>query len=108
MNYDFWRTERKKDLKLGRLAAAKSLDIPLDDDMNIISNKSGISTAAFLGAMGLTGGLAVLVPLLLPLLQQKPSTPISPVVQQKPIDSSYNVRFFNSDGDLINIPQKKE
>lgn len=98
--YEFWKTQKEKTHNLYLKAAHKALDIP-EDDMNI-NVKKGISTAAFLGAMFLTGGLATGIPLLMNFLQQPT------VSQQKPIDSEYEVRHYNMDGELIKIPQKKD
>jgi hypothetical protein len=85
-----WRT------KLHKKLAHKSLDIPLDDDMNINQTKTGMTwkELAIIAAAGIGGGYVY--------TNERDADP--PVVQQ-PVDSEYEIRFYDSSGNLIDIPK---
>ena len=82
--------------KLHKKLAHKSLDIPLDDTMNINQTRSGITwkELAVLAATALGGGYLYTAG---DILQDQ--------VISKPIDSEYEIRFYDSSGNLIDIPK---
>ena len=94
-----WRT------RLSRKLAHKSLDIADADDMDIEVDRSNRSISgigwkelAVLAAAGL-GGFALWSH------EKTPAaTPPPAVQQQSPADTEYDVRFYDKNGDLIDIP----
>lgn len=110
--WGWWRSTQQWQEKLQRKAAHKALDIP-DDEMQIKSTTNNTGIGA-MGAVGIAlaaavpglGALAVVAPLLLKQLDQP--TKLPPVVTQPgPVDSDYVVRFYDADGNPIEVPQKK-
>lgn len=83
--------------KLLRKLSFKSLDIADDDvDVNVDKSQTGIGwrELAVIGAIGL-GGLHFWG-------QQPTSPPVSPAAS--PADSNYVVRFYDKDGNPIDVP----
>ena len=91
------------DQRLNRKIVATSLDLPWnEDEMDVRVNK-GIGAGGAIGialAAGLPGLVAV--GLMSGVLDKftKPPAAVSPA------DSEYDVRFYDADGKLINIPQR--
>ena len=89
-----WRSNLHKKL------AHKSLDIGLDDEVNVDNSRTatgmGWKELAVIAAAGL-GGTGLFMS-----LQPQPSQP-APQVSPLP-DSDYVVRFFDKDGNLIDVP----
>ncbi len=84
--------------KLCRKASHKALDIPTDDmDLNV-KNGLGWKELAVVGAMVL-GAIGVTNYFTVP--QQGPPTPPAAV---SPVDSEYEVRFYDADGNVIPVP----
>ena len=82
--------------KLHKKLAHKSLDIPLDDEMNINQTKTGMTwkELAIIAAAGIGGGYVY-----------TNERGVDPPVVQQPVDSEYEVRFYDSSGNLIDIPK---
>ena len=87
-----WRNSLHKKL------AHKSLDIPIDDEMNINQTKSGMTwkELAIIAAAGLGGGYIY--------TNQQELPPVSVEVP----DSEYEIRFYDSSGNLIDIPKLEQ
>lgn len=97
-------------------AVHKALDIPERDDVQISNNtKTGIGA---LGALGIAAGAGIpsaIIAAIAMLSGQKPPAtvpPPMPAVQQPvgPVDSAYDVIFYDKDGNKITVPninQKK-
>ncbi len=99
--YGDYREMLKAKEKLHLRAAHKALNIP-EDDMQINANRTGLGP---LGAIGIAL-VSSLVPggfLLWSLLGQAASQLPTPNAS-KPPDSEYEVRFYDKDGKLINVP----
>ena len=117
LKHEAWKNNLSKKI------AHKSLDIPLDDEMNITSTKSGMSTAGVLGIAAMVGipPLAILGYMLLNKeTPQLPPLPIMPQIQQvvpqapqvvpqtqtAPVkDRSFQIKFYDKDRKPINVPQ---
>ena len=86
--------------RLSRKLAHKSLDIADDDmDVNVQNTKSGIGwrELAVAAVAGLTGfGMWQ--------YSQQPTPPADPVEHASPVDSEYEVRFYDADGNPIDVP----
>lgn len=118
-HYGWWRETQKWKDRLSRKMAHKSLDIP-DDDMNITNttNKTGVGIGGLLGVAAMAGipGIGVALYALHMLNQAKPpeappvQTPVvvAPPVQPGPADSDYVVRFWDKDGNPIDVPHLNE
>jgi hypothetical protein len=95
--------------RLSRKATHKALDIPDGDDMNITTGMSGKAVAAIAAACGLGPvGAIVAMGLLNAADSPDPATPVvqppPAVVAPDPADSEYDVRFYDADGNLIDVP----
>jgi len=104
--------------KLNRQFTHRALDIPEDDGMQNVGNRTyqglgwkelAVIAASLLGAGGL-GAMAMRAP---------SASAVAPVVERigpnesghyepaaGPIDSEYEVRFYDSDGRLIEVPRR--
>lgn len=87
-----WRSRLHKKL------AHKSLDIPEDDDLRVEQNKTGITwrELAVLAAAGLGGGYLY--------TNKNETTSSASPVAVSPVDSEYEIRFFDGSGNAIEIP----
>ncbi len=87
-----WRSRLHKKL------AHKSLDIPEDDDLHVQQNKTGITwrELAVLAAAGLGGGYLY--------TNKNETTSSASPVAVSPVDSEYEIRFFDGSGNAIEIP----
>lgn len=98
---DDWRQ------RLHRKLAHKSLDIGMDDDVNVDNSRVGLGWKELAVIAGmLLGGTAIWKfgdkgvsqqPVVVPSVPQQQYSP--------PIDSEYEVRFYDKDGNPIEIPQ---
>lgn len=92
--------------KVEEQAVRKALDIP-DNDLNIDASKTqtGAGTGA-LAAAALAGGFpATILAVALGIgAMRGPSTTTSPMQSAVP-DSEYEVRFYDKDGKLIDVPR---
>lgn len=107
--YSLWTENARWNDDVARQATCKALDIPDTKGMEIKTERNGIgawgligvAAAAGLGPVGMMG-----LSLLSDMNQSQP-TPVvptpPPIVQ--PDDSDYEIRFFDSEGSLIEIPQ---
>lgn len=100
--------------KLYRAAAHKALDIA-DDDMSISNrtnstNQTGLGAAGAIALAAVAGSLPVVGALATYLLltPPKPALPAAPPPASAPADSEYSVRFFDKDGNLIDVPHLRE
>lgn len=103
----YLKTERWRDM-LHKKLAHKSLDIPTDEEMNVsnvhnTNTKSGCGwkemLVLLLGMVSAGGAAAYFL---------KPSTATQPtaVAPAQPLsDSEYEVRFYDKNGKLIDIPR---
>ena len=86
--------------KLFRKASHKALDIP-DDDMDLnVRNGMGWKELAVVGAMVLGaawGAKYFAVP-------ESPAPPAVTVPATPPVDSEYEVRFYDAEGNVIPVP----
>jgi hypothetical protein len=86
--------------------AYKAADMALDDEVNITSTKTGIGTAGAIG-IGAAAGLPGIITALALIFGGKDApAPQAPVQQAGPIDSEYEIRFFNDKGELIDVPRR--
>jgi len=85
--------------RLHRKLAHKSLDIADTEDVNVDNSRIGMGwkELAVLGALGL-GGFHLYGK------QTSPTPPPTPAQQASPIDSEYEVRFFDAAGNPIDVP----
>lgn len=96
LDFERWRN------KLHKRLAHKSLDIPLDEDMNVTNTRVGLGwkELAVIAATGLGG-------FYLWNQTNQPATPTQPAAVS-PNDSEYDVRFYNAEGELIKVPHLDE
>lgn len=100
-----WRDE------LHRRLTHKALDIPEGEEMNVDNSRHGLGTLGTMGVAAVAGlpGLAAAGILGLSMLGQPAAQPPAPAPQPLPIsqpaDSEYEVRFYNSKGELIEVPR---
>lgn len=104
-----WLSSNRWRQTLARKATYKALDIP-DEDVEINAQRTGIGpggvaaivAAATLGPLGMAG-----ISLLSEMTDQPPVPPVAP--QPAPVvsaaDANFEIRFFDADGKLIDIPQ---
>jgi len=84
---------------LSRKLAHKSLDIADDMDVNVQNTKSGIGWREL--AVAAVTGLAAFG---MWQYSQQPTPPADPVEHASPVDSEYEVRFYDADGNPIDVP----
>jgi len=92
--------------------AHKAADMAMEDPMQITNTRAGIGTAGIMGIAAAAGlpGLTAAAILGYALLKgdgapQAPSQP--PAAAASPADSEYEVRFYDKDGKLIEVPRRK-
>ena len=96
---EFQRRQRWRD-RLAQKLAYKAVDIPEDEDVNVnVQNGIGWKGMAVIAGALLGGGWLVAAAL------QSPTSPPAPM---SPADSEYEVRFYDSQGRLIEIPRLPE
>lgn len=91
--------------QLQKKATHKALDIP-DDDMQIVNASKTTNGAGGVGLMAaaLAGGIpATVLAAMLGLSAMKGSPESTPA--QPPVDSAYDVLFYDKDGKLIDVPR---
>ena len=96
MDAEDWRQ------KLHKKLTHKSLDIPEDDDVHVDNSKTGLGwkELAVLGAtIVAASGIYIFSP-----SSKDTQTPVQPPAQQSPIDSEYEVLFYDKDGNQITVP----
>lgn len=95
---EFQRGQRWRD-RLAAKLAHKAVDIPEDEDVNLnVQNSHGIGWK----------GLAVIAGALLGgawLAKDAFKPPTLPPAATSPVDSEYEVRFYDAQGQLIEIPR---
>lgn len=99
-----WANQQEWQNKLHEQAVRKALDIP-SDDMNIVQNKSGISTAGAVGIAAAAGVPSALAAAALA-YSMAGNTPEAPVAQPQAVsvsDTEYDVRFYDANGNLIPV-----
>jgi hypothetical protein len=83
--------------RLHRQAVHKALDIAPEDDVQITQKSSGLGWRELaIIIAGMVAGTVVTGQLI-----SKPAAAIQPV---SPVDSEYDVRFYDKDGQLIEVP----
>ena len=77
----------------------KALDIPMEEDVNVNNSRVGLGwkELAVIAATGLGGTWMYQQ-------QQQQTPPALPTQQAEPIDSSYEVLFFDAEGNPIKVP----
>jgi len=98
--YREWtRNSRWRD-KLHERAAHKALDIPEDGEMNNVGNRSGMGwkELAVIGAMVAGTGYGVAQ-----FNNSNVTTEPAPPVASAPPDAEYEIRFFDADGNQIQL-----
>jgi hypothetical protein len=82
-------------------AAYKALDIALEDDpLQVINTKTGISTP---GAVGIAGILGASLLGYGYMNREQPVQPQTPPAAVAPADSDYEIRFWDKDGNPIEV-----
>lgn len=109
--YPEWQRHSREKNNLYLKAVHKALDLPEDEEMNVTTGMSGKAVALIAAAAGLgpAAALFALLPALMGDRNEKPAAPEKPVPvvgSADPADSEYEIRFYDSDGNLINVPQK--
>jgi len=100
----YGRYQRQEDWRnnLHRKVAHKSLDIPETEDVNVDNSRHGIGMKELIaiGAMVIGGPLAyaAFTQFMKPEPEQKPPVSVGPV------DSEYEVIFYDKDGNKISVP----
>lgn len=87
-------------------AIRKSLDLPVDDDVNITTTNNGVSGKALAGilvAMVVSGGGGALVVNQMGQPVPQPPPFVRPVVEGQ----AATLKFYNSAGEEIILPQRK-
>lgn len=92
----FQKTEDWKD-NLHRKLSHKALDIADDTDVNVDNSRMGIGWKELLVLAGAGLGGFYLYD------RNQNQNPPSPPVQSAPIDSEYDVRFYDASGNLIDV-----
>jgi hypothetical protein len=87
--------------RLHRQAVHKALDIAPEDDVHITQKNSGLGwrELAIIVAGMVAGATAI------GWFSSRPAAPSLPVA---PADSEYNVRFYDKDGQLIEVPHIRQ
>ncbi len=100
-----WANQQEWQNKLHEQAVRKALDIP-SDDMQIVQNKTGISTAGAVGiaaAAGIPSALTAGALALSLMGDGKEAVPPPPPPTTSVSDSEYDVRFYDANGNLIPV-----
>lgn len=99
----YGRYQRHEDWRDGlhRRVAHKSLDIPELEDVHVNNSRTGLGWKELLAVGAIVAGVPWAASLL-NLTGPKPT----PVIQQpvSPVDSEYEVLFFDKDGNRISVP----
>lgn len=87
--------------------AHKAADLPLEDDVHIDNSRTGFSTGQILGLGAAAGlpGIVVAAILGLALLRDRAPEPAPQAAAGSVLDSEYEVRFYDKDGNLIEVPR---
>jgi len=107
--WSWWYGPQKWKHNLEKKAAHKALDIPEDEGMQNVGNKSGMGwkELAILGAIGLgAAGIYKYTPSITQQQQQTTIEQAKPAadVEVKPVSSEFDVFFYDKDGNLIDVP----
>lgn len=90
-----WRQQLQKKL------THKSLDIPVDDDVHVDNSRKGMTWKELAVISGTLLGMGSLYAY----MNKPPQAPTAPPAQPAgPVDSEYQIRFFDKDGNLIEVP----
>lgn len=96
--WSLWRNHMTWKNDLDRKAAHKALGLPEDMNISADNRRSGLGwkEMAVLAAAGLGGWH---------MYNQSQQPPIpQQAIQQGPVDTEYEVRFYDADGNLIDVP----
>ncbi len=118
--YGQFDSSHKRRQRLAELATRKALDLPLDDDMNIINNRQGasmmgtalLSAALLLGGGGLGVGIAGLAGMG---GADKPASPVVPAMKPDsgpaptPVEpQEFKVTFWGDDSQPIQVKSHEQ
>lgn len=82
-------------------AIHKALNLPMEDDDMQFNQSSGLTVGHLLGIAVIAGVLFVGASL------WKPSEPAPPMSAPGVTDTEYDVRFYDREGNLIDVPQRE-
>jgi len=93
--------------RFARRVAHKAVNLPLDDEMYIEANKTGLSTGGALGVAAAAGIPSVVAAAILGYVLMNKESPATqqPAATAPLEDRDYEIRFFDKDGNLINVPR---
>lgn len=93
-----WRQQLQKKL------THKSLDIPEDDDVYVDNSNKGMGWKELAVISGTLLGAGALYAYSNSTPQTPPTAVAPPAQPAGPVDSEYQIRFFDKDGNLIEVP----
>jgi len=104
----WYRNQEWRD-DLHKKCTHKALDMLNDDEMNFTQTKTGASNSTVVGVAAAAGvPTALLAAMLVWNMTRDDASQAAPPaampVVSGPIDSEYNVRFYNAKGELIEVP----
>lgn len=103
--WKLWEHNQQWRENLAKRAAHKALDVP-EDDMHIqanrITNQSGMPYG--LALAGILAAATIPAAAVWYASQQKQPSPPAPATMPALADSEYDVRFYDKDGNLIEVP----
>lgn len=89
--------------RFAKRMAHKAADLAMEDDLNITTTKTGVSTPGLLGIAGIAGASLLGYGYMnrdQPAVPQSPPAAVAPVT---PADSDYEIRFWDRDGNPIEV-----
>jgi hypothetical protein len=94
--YPTYYRSLERNNKLMDAATRKALDLPLEDDVHITTNKTGIGGGALVACVGLASAAAIAIAAMFAGNTPQPATP--------DIEAKYTVEHFDQFGDPIYVP----
>jgi len=85
--------------KLNRLFTYRALDIPLDDDMNNVGNRNGMTWRELLAIGALLGAGYGVAQFNTTNVTPEPAPPVA----STPADAGYDIVFYDSEGNQIQL-----
>ena len=100
--YRDYNQSRRWQQQLHKQAVHKALDIAPDDDVRITQKTTGLGwreLAIIIAGLVATGWF---------IQRSAPPAPTLPSRVESPVDSEYDVRFYDKDGNLIEVPHVRQ